>query len=82
MDTGSKVRSLELIFHYDLFKSVLINQLVPPSFRLCFAFTGINFRGMLHHICDIAYGENMCGPIRTCKCRNTNLLTICKEECR
>ena len=25
---------------------VLINQFVPPTFCLCFAFTGINFRGM------------------------------------
>ena len=34
-------------------KSVLINQLVLPIFCLCFAFTGINFRGMLHHVCDV-----------------------------
>ena len=31
MDTESKVRSLELVFHYDLFKSVLIN-LCPQVF--------------------------------------------------
>ena len=28
-------------------KSVLINQFVPHNFCLCFAFTDINFRGML-----------------------------------
>ena len=32
--------------------SVLINQFVPPTLCLCFAFTGINFRGMLHPVCD------------------------------
>ena len=45
---------------------------VTPTFCRCFAFTGINFRGMLHHVCDVAYDENMCGPIRPCKCRSTN----------
>ena len=54
--------------------SVLINQFVLPTFCLCFAFTGINFRGMLHHVCDVAYDENMCGPIRTRKCRSINWL--------
>ena len=57
-----------------LLLSVLINQFMPPTFCLCFAFTGIKFRGMLHHVCDVAYDENMCGPIRTLKCRRTNLL--------
>ena len=33
--------------------SVLNNQIVPPTFYLCFTFTGINFRGMLHHVCDV-----------------------------
>ena len=33
--------------------SVLINQFVPPNFCLCFVFTGINFRGMLHHVFDV-----------------------------
>ena len=33
--------------------SVLNNQLVPPSFCLCFTFAGINFRGLLHHVCDV-----------------------------
>ena len=28
--------------------SMLLNQFVPPTFGLCFAFTGIDFRGMLH----------------------------------
>ena len=28
-------------------RGVLINQFVSPTFCLCFAFTGINFRGML-----------------------------------
>ena len=34
-------------------ESVLINQFVPPSFCPCFAFTGVKFRGMLHHLCDV-----------------------------
>ena len=38
--------------------SVLINQFVPPTSYLCFAFTGINFWGMLHHVCDVAYEPN------------------------
>ena len=33
--------------------SVLINQFAPPTFCLYIAFTGINFRGMLHHVCDV-----------------------------
>ena len=33
--------------------SVLNNQIVPPTFCLCFTFTGINFRGMLPHVCDV-----------------------------
>ena len=37
--------------------SVLINQFVPQIFCLCFAFTGINFRDMLHHVCDVTYEE-------------------------
>ena len=45
-----------------------------PTFSLCFAFTGINFRGMLHHVYYVAYDENMCGPIRTRKCSSTNWL--------
>ena len=45
---------------------------VPPSFCLCFALTGLNFQGMLHHGCDVAYDENMCGPVRTHKCKSTN----------
>ena len=32
---------------------MLINQFEPPTFCLCFALTGINFRGMLHHVCDV-----------------------------
>ena len=54
--------------------SVLIKQFVPQNFCLCFTFTGINFRGMLHHVCDVAYDENMCGPIRTSKWRSANWL--------
>ena len=38
---------------YILSLSVLINQFVPPTFFLCFTFTGINFRVMLHHVCDL-----------------------------
>ena len=33
---------------------------------------------MLHHVCDVACDENMCGPIRTRKCRRKNCSTICK----
>ena len=33
---------------------MLIDQFVPQTFCLCFAFTGINFRDMLHHVCDVA----------------------------
>ena len=29
---------------------------------------------MLHHVCDMVCEENKCGPIRTCKCRDTNWL--------
>ena len=28
-------------------------------------------QGMLHHVCDVAYDENMFEPIRTGKCRST-----------
>ena len=52
--------------------NVLINQFVLPTFCLSFAFTGINFRGMLHHVYGVVYDENMCGPIRTRKCRSSN----------
>ena len=55
-----------------LVQSVLINQFVPPTFCLCFSFTGINFRGMLQHVCDMAYDENRCVPIRTRKCSGAN----------
>ena len=56
-------------------ESVLINQFVPPTFFcLYFAFTGINFSGMLHHVCDVAYGENMSGPVRTRKFWSANWL--------
>ena len=56
-------------------KSVLINQFVPPTFCLCFAFTGINFQAMLHHVCDVAYDENKCEPIRTLKGAQIDSLT-------
>ena len=51
-------------------QNVSVNQFVPQTFCLCFAFTGMNFGGMLHHVYDEAYDENMCGPIRTRKCRS------------
>ena len=38
---------------------MFINQFVPPTFCLCLAFTGINFQGMLHHVCDVVYEENI-----------------------
>ena len=53
---------------------VLINQFVTPTFCLYFTFSGINFRDMLHHVCDMAYDENMSRPIRTRKCRSSNWL--------
>ena len=37
--------------------SMLINQFVPPTFCLYFAFTGINFRDMLDHVCDVPMTE-------------------------
>ena len=58
------------------YNRVLINQFVPPPFCLYFAFTGINFRVMFHHVCDVVYDENMSGPIRTRKWRSTNWLII------
>ena len=45
---------------------------VSPTFCHCFAFTGKIFRGMLHHVCNVAYDENMCGRIRTRKFRSKN----------
>ena len=57
-----------------LVQSVLIIQFVLPTFYLCFSFTDTNFQDMtLHHICDVAYDENRCGPNRTRKCRSTNV---------
>ena len=55
-------------------KSVLVNQFVHPTLCLYLAFTSINFRGMLHPVCNVAYDENMCEPIRTRKCRTPNWL--------
>ena len=54
--------------------SVLINQIAFLNFCLCFCYTGINLRGMLHHVCDVAYDKNRCGSIRTCTCRDTSSL--------
>ena len=45
--------------------SVCARNFLPP-----FSFIGINFRGMLHHVCGVAYDEKRCGPIRTRKCRD------------
>ena len=39
---------------------------MPPTFCLCFVFTGINFWGMLHHAWDVR------GLWRTHKCRGTS----------
>ena len=61
-----------------LSKRLLINQFVPSTFCLCFAFTGINFRGMLHHVCDVAYDENMCGPELVNVRAQIDYLTLCK----
>ena len=57
------------IFCFNSLQSLLINQFVSPTFCLCFALTGINFRDILHHV---IYDENICGLIRTGKCRSTN----------
>ena len=40
------------------------------SYCLCFVFTGIIFRGMLHHVCDVDYDENICGLMRTRNSKN------------
>ena len=53
-------------------QSVLISQFVLPTLFLHFYFTGINFRGMLNHVCDVAYDQNRCRPIRNSKCMGTN----------
>ena len=53
---------------------LIINQFVPPTFCLCFTFTGINFWGMSHHVSDVAYDKNMCGPIIGAQ---IDWLTIC-----
>ena len=58
----------------NVFMTVLINQFVLPTFCLCFAFTGINSRGMLHYVFDVAYDENMCESIRISKCSSINWL--------
>ena len=39
--------------HQIFLQSVLINQFVAPTFCLGFSVTGINFWGMLHHVCDM-----------------------------
>ena len=65
---------LSLKFYFRLVYTVLTDQVVLPTFCLCFVFTGLNFWGMLHHVCGVSYDENLCGPIRTCKCRSTNWL--------
>ena len=59
---------------YPTKNAMIINQFAPQNFCLCFVFTGIYFWDMLRHVCDIACDENMCGPIRTSKCRSTNWL--------
>ena len=58
--------------HLCIYYDVLINRFVPATFCLCFAFIGINFGRMLHQVCDVVNDENMCGPIRACKCRSRN----------
>ena len=54
-----------IIYRKEVSVRVLINQFVAPTFCLCLTFTDINFRGMLHHVCDVVYDKNMSGPIRT-----------------
>ena len=48
-----------------------VNPFVPQRF-VCFSFTGINFRGILHRASDVSRDENRCELIRTRKCRVTN----------
>ena len=39
----------ELLYRWnELLWSMLINQFVPPTFCFCFAFTGVNFRGICY----------------------------------
>ena len=66
--------SIETVF----LKTILINAnkiRLRVLINLChqpfayFTFTGINYQGMPHHICDVPYDENMYGPIRTPKWR-------------
>ena len=61
---------------WNVLLNVLIYQFVSPTFCFCFTFTDINFRGMLHHVCDVAYDKNMCGPIKISKCSSTNWLIL------
>ena len=43
-----------------------------PQLLARFVSTAINFRAILHHVCDVVYDGNMCGAIRTGKCCGTN----------
>ena len=51
---GQEVKDYQLeAFAFCVVTSMLINQFVPPTFCLSFAFTGVNFQGILHHVCDV-----------------------------
>ena len=73
-----KLNHSKLIFFlieitFSSLENVFINQFVLRTSCLCFSFTGIKFRGMLHHVCDAANDENRCKKklIGTCKRRST-----------
>ena len=63
-----KLKMIKKITQLNTQSSVLVHQFVSPTFCLCFAFTGINFRGMFHHVSDVDYDENTFESIGTRIC--------------
>ena len=63
-----KLKMIKKITQLNTQSSVLVHQFVSPTFCFCFAFTGINFRGMFHHVSDVDYDENTFESIRTRIC--------------
>ena len=51
------IQFIQLRWATEVFIAECVNQFMSPTFCLCFAFTGINFLGMLHHVCDVTYDE-------------------------
>ena len=59
---------------------MLINQFVPPTFCLFFAFSGMNFRGLLHHVCDVAMTKTFVDQSELVNIgAQIDNLTICKK---